>query len=175
MKANIYVGHALTHAPVGFIDGMKAMFTDVFSRIPNTKRVEFLGFGWENPIEVFEADIVKGVGQSDLVVIVLDARADGIIIELCAALWLYGIPVLLLCKPGVKLSGLLHGLVAKYPEQVTFRNYQDATDVTVHISHAIEQYKLLSTTPKRFPCLASFTSNPLFGAEADGLYKKPSC
>jgi hypothetical protein len=165
-KINLYIGHKLTGADPMFLTTMNITFTSVFAVLTNCIRVPFLGLKWSDPIEVYNADIRDGIGRSDLVVLVFDERSDGIIIELCAALWLLGVPVLVIYKSGTKLPGLDLGIFKKFPDQIMERQYTSVNDIVSHIQEAIAFFKLDTLHPARFACIESMKPSSVWCREA---------
>lgn len=156
---HVYVGHKLTDATESFITEMRDTFDYVFSQLAQCKRVPFLGLKWESAAQVYHADIVKGVGGSDVAILVLDEQADGVIAEMYAALYKYGIPTVLLHKGRRKISGLIRGTVETYPERYLFEMYARPEHVVDIVKRAISKFDLDTDHPVRFPCLVPLRSN----------------
>lgn len=150
---SVYIGHKLTDATKKFEDEMRDTFGFVFSHLPHCRRIPFLGLSWQDPAQVYESDIIKGIGTSDLVVIVLDEQSDGIIAEMYASLYKYGVPTVLLHQGRRKISGLIRGTVAMYPERFLFELYENPHQVVEIIKRAIAKFRLDTDHPIRFPCL----------------------
>jgi len=167
-KIQVYFGHALTGQSEEFKSAMDTLIKGTMLLLPDYERREFIGLNnWKHPVEVYKADIEDGVGQSDLVVLFVDVVAGGVFIELCAALWLYGLPVLVLSKPGAVMSGLLRGVGDKNPDQVTLCRYKSAKDIAEHILSASGRYNFGIQTPIRFQSIRSLSfKNPVLGLEA---------
>lgn len=156
---SVYIGHKLTDATKKFEDEMQDTFSFVFGHLPNCKRIPFLGLSWNDPVQVYKSDFIDGIGISDLVVIVLDEQSDGIIAEMYASLYKYGVPTVLLHQGRRKISGLIRGTVAMYPERFLFELYENPHQVVEIIKRAITKFQLDTDHPIRFPCLESYRSN----------------
>src|SRR5581483_9365413 len=124
-KIPVYVGHKLSGAAEEFLERMRVTFLYVFASVQNCVRIEFLGKGWTDPKEVYKTDIEEGMGSARIAVLVLDERSDGVIIELCAAVWKFGIPTLVIYKQGTELSGLVRGLLANFTDRIVVREYSN--------------------------------------------------
>jgi hypothetical protein len=87
------------------------------------KVLDFLGTKKGDCNDVYECDIIKGVGEADLFLGVLNHRSIGLGIEIGAALWRYKIPVLLIAHRQSTVTRLAQG-IHDAPD-CTFERYQN--------------------------------------------------
>lgn len=121
---SIYVGCALTFASKEFKASI-ADFKECLRRRFGVNVLEFLGEGAGNAEDVYETDIVKGVGKSDLMVAVADKASTGLGIEFGAQIWLYRGPVLVLASHDAIVTRLVPGVAGRFPHQMRLARYKD--------------------------------------------------
>lgn len=102
VKADLYVGCSLTHAPERF----KEQVEDTKAALELDWNVlKFLGLGPAEPGQVYEQDIVKNVNSCEAFVAIIDEPSWGVGYE-CAKADARGIPVMLAHHADSKITRL---------------------------------------------------------------------
>jgi hypothetical protein len=166
-KIVLYFGHKLTHADPGFLSYMEsvknALETVLKDRIVILK---FLGVTAGNCGDVYDKDIEENVATCELFVCFVDEESTGLGIEIGAALWRYGKPILILYTGRKRISRLIGGAYIRNQNQIMDYEAPNIKDVIAAVIEAIEHFNLDTDHPATFACLESLRPGPLFGKEA---------
>lgn len=158
-KIRIYVGHKLTKAKPDFLERMERIRRHAEQVLADRcEFMKFLGVKDGTPLDVFQQDIEKNVGECHLFVCIIDEESTGLGMEIGAAAWKSGKPILLVRTEHAQVSRLPIGAVQRYPEQIMERvmaetSVVDANDFVSFIEEAISKYRLATDAPVSFPNL----------------------
>ncbi len=162
----LYFGHKLTHADEAFIAYMDSVKKTLIDRLSHKIiLLRFLGTTDGTRTDVYKCDIEENVATCDLFVCFVDEESTGLGIEIGAALWRYGKPILVLHTGRKKVSRLVGGAIDCNPKQMLERCTPNVSDVVAAVEECIWLYKLDTASPIRFDCLETFRPNPLYGRE----------
>lgn len=163
-KIMLYFGHKLTHADPAFIaymDSVKKNLADCLK--DKIILLKFLGTTDGTRTDVYTCDIEENVATCELFVCFVDEESTGLGIEIGAALWRYGKPILVLHTGRKAISRLVGGAVDRNQNQMLERCAPNMVDVVAAVLECITFYKLDTSNPVRFDCLESLRPHPSVG------------
>lgn len=158
-KIRIYVGHKLTKANPAFLERMQAIIRHAEQNLSDTcEFMKFLGTKDGTSWDVFDKDIEQNVKNCDLFICIVDEESTGLGMEIGAAFWKSGKPMLLVRTMHTHVSRLPLGSVQHYPQQILDRSMTDvavidSSDFVSFIQEAITIYRLGTDEAFRYPSL----------------------
>ncbi len=181
-KILIYPGHKLTRADPAFIEKMNVLKAFLEKELSTCALLNFLGVKLGTRGDVYKKDILTNVKTCDLFVAIADEESTGLGIEVGAALWYFGRPILVLYhvsamvqsptsdKAGV--SRLIGGAVDYNQEQMIERPISCPEDALMAVKEAIELFRIGSPNPVLFDCFER-RRDPSFGIKQPEVGTQP--
>jgi hypothetical protein len=127
-KVKVYVGCALTGAPVEFTEQVSVFKKQLQAEIPECEVMEFLGLIKGDERDVYRWDIRECVGKADFFIGFCDVAAIGLGYELATAIEKRGIPTVAVAHGDKKVTRLVKGIHdTKGPFR--FQTYGDISEV----------------------------------------------
>ncbi len=141
-----YVGCALTFATEAYKAAVEEC-KKILRKDTRHNVKDFMGLinggGEHQNGRIYTSDIIEGVGGCVCFVCFVDGPSTGVGLELGAALFKFGVPVLILANVQSKVSAIILDLPFHFPDQVTILRYEDMhTDVPVIIREYCERLGL---------------------------------
>ncbi len=169
-KFRVYLGHKLTNATPEFLKRMEELKAFLKKNMPECVLLDYSGVTAGTPLDVWVQDIEGNVATCDLFVAFLEEESSDMGLELGAALYDSGKPILLLANPLVSVSYLLLGAVLKRPNQIVFQYVCTYDCIVKAIREMNTRFRLDKQNPLTFPCVRSQTPTPIWNRHDGGVH-----
>ena len=143
----VYVGCALTHASVEYKESIKLLKKHL-SQMKGVEVLEFIDLVNGTPLDVYEHDIHRCVGQAHLVIAECSYPALGLGWELGAAVEKYQKYVLTVAKQDAKVTRLISGAECSRNPKYSFKIYNSFAELVDICTNKIKELQGLSIDNK---------------------------
>lgn len=139
-QTSVYVGMALTDAPIEFREGMRTELLDRLRAVQHVEVLDFLGLEAGTDLDVYAYDRSR-VEAADIAAFICDHPSTGLGMEIVFR-FQTGKPMVLFSREGMKVTRMLTGFAKT--ESIRHMTYRSADDIydcimaeTIDISAAV--------------------------------------